>query len=78
MVKINLLNYIKKGRKFMKCKDCRYCSQRGGYQYFHCDRDNRLINSSDYYCGKTMDCTITKLEEDDFTENYIMWTIARK
>lgn len=78
MAKINLLNYIKKGRKSMKCKNCQYCSQRGGYGYFYCDRDNRLINSSDYYCGKTMDCTMTKLEEDDFTENYIMWAIARK
>lgn len=62
----------------MKCKDCQYCSQRGGYQYFFCDRDNALINQSDYYGGKKMDCTMTKIEEDGFTEDFLMWTIARK
>ena len=62
----------------MKCKDCKYCSQRGGYQYFHCDKDNSLINANDYYCGTEMDCVMNRLDEDDFTDNYMMWTIARK
>ena len=62
----------------MKCKDCQYCSQRGGYQYFFCDRDNAIINSDDYYSGKKMNCTITKIEEDNFTEDFLMWTISRK
>ena len=39
---------------YMKCKDCQYCSQRGGYQYFFCDRDNSLINSNDYYRGNPL------------------------
>ena len=62
----------------MKCKDCQYCSQRGGYQYFHCDRDNSLINADDYYRGKTMDCEMSKIEDREFLEDYICWTIARK
>lgn len=62
----------------MKCKDCQYCSQRGGYQYFHCDRDNSLIEPSEYYGGKTKDCVMNRLDEDDFTDNYMMWMIARK
>ena len=62
----------------MKCKDCQYCSQRGGYQYFFCDRDNALINQSDYYGGKKMNCAMNRLDEDDFTDNYMMWMIARK
>lgn len=62
----------------MKCKDCQYCSQRGGYQYFFCDRDNSLVEPNDYYGGKTMDCTMTKLENKEFLEDYICWTIARK
>mgnify|MGYP003313766706 CR=1 FL=1 len=40
----------------MKCKNCQYCSQRGGYQYFFCDRDNSLIEPNDYYGEKNMDC----------------------
>lgn len=60
----------------MKCKDCQYCSQRGGYQYFFCDRDNSLVNSNDYYCGKTMDCTMTKLENKD-VEDYVIYNIIR-
>lgn len=62
----------------MKCKDCQYCSQRGGYQYFFCDRDNSLVEPNDYYGGKKMDCTMSKLEDKEFMEDYICWTIARK
>ena len=62
----------------MKCKDCQYCSQRGGYQYFHCDRDNSLIDADDYYRGKKMDCEMSKIEDREFLEDYICWTIARK
>lgn len=62
----------------MKCKDCQYCSQRGGYQYFFCDRDNSLIESNDYYGGKKMDCEMSKIEDREFLEDYICWTIARK
>ena len=62
----------------MKCKDCQYCSQRGGYQYFFCDRDNSLIESNDYYSGKKMDCEMSKIEDKEFLEDYIGWTIARK
>ena len=62
----------------MKCKDCQYCEMRGGYQYFFCSRDNSLIEPNDYYRGKTMDCVMTKIEDDEFTEDYIMWKIARK
>ena len=62
----------------MKCKDCQYCSQRGSYKYFYCDRDNELIDSNDYYLGKKMDCTMTRIEDGQFTEDYIMWKIARK
>lgn len=57
----------------MKCKDCKYCSQRGSYRYFFCDKDNELIEADDYYKGKEMKCS-----EDDFFDNYIMWKIARK
>jgi hypothetical protein len=60
----------------MKCKDCQYCSQRGGYQYFFCDRDNSLIEPNDYYGGKTMDCLITKLENKDI-EDYVIYNIIR-
>ena len=62
----------------MKCKDCQYCSQRGGYQYFFCDRDNSLIEADDYYQGKKMDCVMSKIEDKEFLEDYIVWTIARK
>lgn len=62
----------------MKCKDCQYCSQRGGYQYFFCDRDNSLIEADDYYRGKKMNCTLNKIEDNEFTDTYIMWQIARK
>ena len=62
----------------MKCKDCQYCSQRGGYKYFFCDKDNSLIEPNDYYGGKHMDCTINQNEEDDFVGDYIFWKIARK
>jgi hypothetical protein len=72
------MKFIAKENKIMKCKDCQYCSQRGGYQYFFCDRDNTLINQSDYYGGKKMDCVMNRLDEDDFTDNYMMWMIARK
>lgn len=60
----------------MKCKDCQYCSQRGGYQYFHCDRDNSLINADDYYRGKTMDCVMTRIEDRDI-EDYVIYNIIR-
>ena len=60
----------------MKCKDCHYCSQRGGYQYFFCDRDNKLIDSNDYYLGKKMDCTINRIEDKD-VENYVIYNIIR-
>lgn len=62
----------------MKCKDCQYCSQRGGYQYFFCDKDNGLIEPNDYYRGKEMDCSITQKENDEFFNDYIFWQIARK
>ena len=63
----------------MKCKNCQYCEQRGSYQYFFCAKDNALIESKDYYGGKNMDCSMTnRLDDDDFTNNYMMWTIARK
>ena len=62
----------------MKCKNCNYCSQRGGYQYFFCDKDNALIESNDYYRGKEMDCSVTQKEDDDFLGDYIVWQIARK
>ena len=63
----------------MKCKDCHYCSQRGGYKYFFCDKDNRLIEPNDYYSGKIMnDCVMNRLDDDDFTDDYMMWMIARK
>ena len=39
----------------MKCRECDYCSQRGGYGHFFCDRDNQNISSDDYYKGKKMD-----------------------
>ena len=60
----------------MKCKDCNKCSQRGGYKYFFCDEDNSLIDSNDYYSGKTMDCTLTKLENKDI-EDYVIYNIIR-
>ena len=62
----------------MKCINCNKCSQRGGYQYFFCDEDNSLIEPSDYYGGKEMDCVQTKIENKEFLEDYICWTIARK
>ena len=62
----------------MKCKDCQYCSQRGGYQYFFCDRDNSLVEPNDYYGGKKMDCTLSKIEDKEFLEDYLCWMIARK
>jgi hypothetical protein len=60
----------------MKCKDCQYCSQRGGYQYFFCDRDNSLIEPNDYYGGKKMDCTMTRIENKD-VEDYVIYNIIR-
>ena len=63
----------------MKCKDCQYCSQRGSYKYFYCDKDKSLVDSNDYYSGKTMDCSVNnRLDDDDFTDNYMIWKIARK
>jgi hypothetical protein len=62
----------------MKCKDCQYCSQRGGYQYFFCDRDNSLIEPNDYYGGKKMDCTMSKIEDKEFMEDYVIYNIVRK
>lgn len=62
----------------MKCKDCQYCSQRGGYQYFFCDYDNSLIDANDYYKEKKMDCIENQIEDGKFMEDYIMWQIARK
>ena len=67
-----------KEMKKMKCKNCHYCSQRGSYQYFFCDKDNELIESSDYYKGREMQCSVTQQEDDDFTGDYIFWKIARK
>lgn len=62
----------------MKCKDCNLCEKRGGYQYFFCGFDNSLIKAEDYYNGKTMDCYMTRKEDDEFTEDYIIFNIARK
>lgn len=62
----------------MKCKDCQYCSQRGGYQYFFCDRDNSLIEADDYYRGKKMDCIENQIEDGKFMEDYIIYNIVRK
>lgn len=62
----------------MKCKDCNRCSQRGSQQYFFCDYDNSLISADDYYNGKKMDCIENQIEDGRFTEDYIMYQIARK
>ena len=61
----------------MRCKDCQYCSQRGGYKYFFCDRDNNLIRPEDYYRGAKMDCEITQIEDKKFTEDYVIYNIVR-
>jgi hypothetical protein len=62
----------------MKCKDCQYCESRGSYQYFFCTRDNSLIESNDYYLGKKMDCTVNKIEDDEWTTEYVIWNRIRK
>ena len=62
----------------MRCKDCSKCSQRGSYKYFYCDEDNSIIDPSDYYGGKKMDCIQSKIEDKEFLEDYIIWQIARK
>ena len=60
----------------MKCKDCRYCSQRGSYQYYFCDKDNELIKADDYWKEKEMQCSVN--QEDNLLDDYILWKIARK
>ncbi len=62
----------------MKCMNCNKCYQRGGYQYFFCGHDNTPISSDEYYKGKEMDCIETQIENKEFLEDYICWTIARK
>lgn len=63
----------------MKCKNCNKCSQRGNYQYIFCDEDNHIINPEDYYGGKEMNnCIQAKIENKEFLEDYICYTIARK
>lgn len=62
----------------MKCKECDYCSQRGGYGHFFCDRDNQNISSDDYYKGKKMNCIINQIEDNEFMEDYIIYNIVRK
>lgn len=61
----------------MKCKNCQYCSQRGGYQYFFCDRDNALIEPNDYYRGKDMDCVMSRIEDNEFTTEYVIFNRIR-
>lgn len=63
----------------MKCRNCDKCSQRGSYQWFFCDVDNEVISAEDYYNGTRLNCPMSnRLDEDDFTDNFMTWMIARK